>query len=295
MEEVSLKELMAAGVHFGHQTKRWNPKMRRYIFGSRNGINIIDLQKTSVLLKKSLKFARNLAANGGVILFVGTKPQAAEIIREEAERCGMPYVNERWLGGMLTNFETIKKSILRLKELDAMEEDGTFDVLAKKEVVKLRKEKDKLMKTLGGIKDMGRIPDALYMIDIKKEHIGLNEGLKLNIPVVAIVDTNCDPRGIEYMIPGNDDAVRSIRLITKSLSDAILEGAEEHAIKEQARAEEMEREAAEKKAAEEEAKKKEQEASKQAKAAEALADAPATEKNEAAGAAESDKDEEAAE
>lgn len=249
MEELSIKTLMEAGVHFGHQTKRWNPKMRKYIFGARNGINIINLQKSIGLMRKALKFAAETSANGGTILFVGTKPQSREIMQEEANRCGMPFIIERWLGGTLTNFETIKKSVARLNELNQMAEDGTFEALAKKEVIKLEKERGKLLKNLGGVKDMGRLPDAMFIVDTKKEHIALKEGLKLGIPVIAIVDTNCDPDGIEYLIPGNDDAVRSIRLIAKSLADAVLQGGEERKMRQKAADEEaMAQKAAEEKA-----------------------------------------------
>jgi len=276
MVNITIKDMMEAGVHFGHQTKRWNPKMAKYIFGSRNGINIIDLQKTVRLLDRALDFVKSVSADGGSILFVGAKPQAKDIIRKNAERCGMPFVNERWLGGMLTNFETIKSSVARLKELDGMEEDGTFEILAKKEVIKLQKERGKLEKCLGGIKNMDKLPDAMYIVDTKKEHIALKEGLKLGIPIIAIVDTNCDPDGIEYIIPGNDDAVRSINLITSAIADAALAGAEEHSMKQKALAEEKEREEAARKAAKKQAEEQE---------AEVAAEQPPEEKAEPASAA----------
>ncbi|MBT9253416.1 MAG: 30S ribosomal protein S2 [Brockia lithotrophica] len=224
MAVVSMKQLLEAGVHFGHQTRRWNPKMARYIFTERNGIYIIDLQKTMKLLEEAYRFLRDVAAEGGEILFVGTKKQAQEAIREEAERAGVFYVNHRWLGGTLTNFQTIQKRIARLHELERMEEDGTFDVLPKKEVILLRKEKERLERFLGGIKTMKRLPDAMYVVDPRKERIAVSEARRLGIPVVAIVDTNCDPDEVDYVIPGNDDAIRAIRLITAKMADAVLEG-----------------------------------------------------------------------
>jgi len=224
MAVVSMKQLLEAGVHFGHQTRRWNPKMARYIFTERNGIYIIDLQKTMKLLEEAYRFLRDVAAEGGDILFVGTKKQAQEAIREEAERAGVFYVNHRWLGGTLTNFQTIQKRIARLHELERMEEDGTFDVLPKKEVILLRKEKERLERFLGGIKTMKRLPDAVYVVDPRKERIAVSEARRLGIPVVAIVDTNCDPDEVDYVIPGNDDAIRAIRLITSKMADAVLEG-----------------------------------------------------------------------
>ncbi|MGK7346801.1 MAG: 30S ribosomal protein S2 [Candidatus Nitrospinota bacterium M3_3B_026] len=269
--DISIRTLMEAGVHFGHQTKRWNPKMRKYIFGSRNGINIINLRKTAPLLGKALEFSKKVAADGGKILFIGSKPQGKEIVKEEAIRCGMPYATERWLGGMLTNFETVKKSVARLRDLDQMEEDGAFEALSKKESAKLQKERGKLLKNLGGVKDMDRLPDALYIVDTKKESIALKEGLKLGIPIIAIVDTNCDPDGIEYIIPGNDDAVKSIRLATSAIAGAIMEGVNEHGIRQKALAEEMEREA-ERKKAEAEAAKAKAEAEKAAAKKEAEAE-----------------------
>jgi small subunit ribosomal protein S2 len=224
MAVVSMKQLLEAGVHFGHQTRRWNPKMSKYIFTERNGIYIIDLQKTVKMMETAYNFVRELAANGGTVLFVGTKKQAQEAVREEATRADMFYVNHRWLGGTLTNFQTIRKRIERLHELERMEEDGTFDVLPKKEVVLLKKEKAKLEKFLGGIKHMKKLPDAIFVIDPRKERIAVAEARKLGIPIVAIVDTNCDPDEIDYVIPGNDDAIRAVRLFTSKIADAILEG-----------------------------------------------------------------------
>ena len=221
---VSMKQLLEAGVHFGHQTRRWNPKMAEYIFTERNGIYIIDLQKTVKKLDEAYMFVRDLAAEGGSIIFVGTKKQAQESVKEEAERCGMPYVNARWLGGMLTNFKTIQSRINRLKEIEAMQEDGTFDVLPKKEVINLKKELEKLQKNLGGIKEMKRLPDAIFIVDPKKERICVQEAHALGIKLIGIADTNCDPDELDYVIPGNDDAIRSIKLITSKLADAVLEG-----------------------------------------------------------------------
>lgn len=223
MAVISMKQLLEAGVHFGHQTRRWNPKMDRYIFTERNGIYIIDLQKTVRKVDEAFKFVRDLAADGGTMLFVGTKKQAQDSVAEEAERCGMYFINQRWLGGTLTNFETIRKRINRLKEIEKMEEDGTFDVLPKKEVVLIKKEWDRLEKFLGGIKEMTRLPDALFIIDPRKERIAVAEARKLNIPIVGIVDTNCDPDEIDYVIPGNDDAIRAVRLLTAKMADAIIE------------------------------------------------------------------------
>ena len=226
MAVVSMKQLLEAGVHFGHQTRRWNPKMAKYIFTERNGIYIIDLQKTVRKLEEAYMFVRELAADGQEILFVGTKKQAQDSIREEASRCGMPYVNARWLGGMLTNFKTIKQRIKRLEQLKAMEEDGTFDLLPKKEVVKLELEMAKLDKYLGGVKNMKALPKAMFIVDPHKERIAVSEARKLNIPIVAIVDTNCDPDEIDYVIPGNDDAIRAVKLIAGAMADAIIEGRE---------------------------------------------------------------------
>ncbi len=224
MAVISMKQLLEAGVHFGHQTRRWNPKMERYIFTERNGIYIIDLQKTVKKVEETYRFVRNLAADGGKILFVGTKKQAQESIENEARRCDMFYVNTRWLGGTLTNFETIKKRIERLHQLEEMESDGTFDVLPKKEVILLRKEKERLEKFLGGIKTMKKLPDALFIVDPRKERIAISEARKLGIPIIAIVDTNCDPDEIDYVIPGNDDAIRAVKLLTSKMADAVLEG-----------------------------------------------------------------------
>ena len=224
MAVISMKQLLEAGVHFGHQTRRWNPKMARYIFTERNGIYIIDLQKTSKCLDEAYDFVRNLSQEGGELLFVGTKKQAGESIKEEAIRAGAHYVNARWLGGMLTNFKTIKTRINRLAQLRKMEEDGTFDLLPKKEVVKLKLEIEKLEKYLGGIKEMKRIPAAMFIVDPKKERIAVAEAKKLGMPIVAIVDTNCDPDEIDYVIPGNDDAIRAVKLIAGAMADAIIEG-----------------------------------------------------------------------
>ncbi|HHY74652.1 MAG TPA: 30S ribosomal protein S2 [Bacillus bacterium] len=223
MSVISMKQLLEAGVHFGHQTRRWNPKMKRYIFTERNGIYIIDLQKTVKKVEEAFNFMKEVAANGGTILFVGTKKQAQDSVKEEAERSGMYFVNQRWLGGTLTNFETIQKRIARLKEIERMREDGTFDVLPKKEVVNLNKELERLEKFLGGIKEMKEIPDCLFIIDPRKERIAVAEAHKLNIPIVAIVDTNCDPDEIDYVIPGNDDAIRAVKLLTAKMADAIIE------------------------------------------------------------------------
>ncbi|ADG82213.1 30S ribosomal protein S2 [Thermincola ferriacetica] len=224
MAVISMKQLLEAGVHFGHQTRRWNPKMAQYIFTDRNGIYIIDLQKTVKMVEIAYEFIKNTVAEGKTILFVGTKKQAQEAVKEEAERCGMFYVNQRWLGGMLTNFHTIRKRINRLQELEKMEVDGTFEVLPKKEVAALQHEKEKLQKFLGGIKDMKELPGALFVIDPRKERIAVAEARKLGIPIVAIVDTNCDPDEIDYVIPGNDDAIRAVKLLTSKMADAVLEG-----------------------------------------------------------------------
>ena len=221
---VSMKQLLEAGVHFGHQTRRWNPKMAEYIFTERNGIYIIDLQKTVKKLDEAYMFVRDLAADGGEIIFVGTKKQAQDSVKEEATRCGMPYVNARWLGGMLTNFKTIRGRVARLAQLKAMQEDGTFDILPKKEVVKLKLEIEKLEKYLGGVKEMKKLPGALFVVDSRKEKNAIAEARKLNIPIVAIVDTNCDPDEIDYVIPGNDDAIRAIKLISQTMANAVLEG-----------------------------------------------------------------------
>ncbi|MBQ3150591.1 MAG: 30S ribosomal protein S2 [Clostridia bacterium] len=224
MSVVSMKQLLEAGVHFGHQTRRWNPKMAPYIFTERNGIYIIDLQKTVKKLEEAYMVIRDIAANGDEILFVGTKKQAQDSVREEAVRCGMPYVNARWLGGMLTNFGTIKKRIKRLAQLKAMEEDGTFDMLPKKEVIKLKLQIEKLEKFMGGITEMKKQPAAMFIVDPRKERIAVAEAKKLGIPIIAIVDTNCDPDEIDYVIPGNDDAIRAVKLIAGAMADAIIEG-----------------------------------------------------------------------
>ncbi len=224
MAVVSMKQLLEAGVHFGHQTRRWNPKMARYIFTERNGIYIIDLQKTVKKLNEAYLFVRDIAAEGGDILFVGTKKQAQDSIKEEAEHCGMPYVNARWLGGMLTNFTTIRTRIARLEQLRAMREDGTFELLPKKEVVKLELEIEKLEKFIGGIQNMNKIPSALFIVDPRKERIAVQEAKKLGLPIIAIVDTNCDPDEIDAVIPGNDDAIRAVKLIAETMAAAVIEG-----------------------------------------------------------------------
>ncbi len=221
---IAMKQLLEAGVHFGHQTRRWNPKMAEYIFTERNGIYIIDLQKTVKKVEEAYYFVRDIAASGEDILFVGTKKQAQDSIKEEAERVGMYYVNARWLGGMMTNFQTIQKRIDRLAQINKMEEEGTFDLLPKKEVIKLKAQRDKLEKYLGGIKDMKKLPGALFVVDPRKEHIAITEAKKLGIPVVAIVDTNCDPDDVDYVIPGNDDAIRAVKLIASTMANAIIEG-----------------------------------------------------------------------
>lgn len=224
MSSISMKELLEAGVHFGHQTKRWNPKMKPYIFGARNGIYIIDLQKTVRYFKTAYSFVKESAQEGNTVLFVGTKKQAQDSVAEEATRCGMHYVNQRWLGGMLTNFTTVKQSIDRLKKIDAMFEDGTIDAYTKKEALQFTRDREKLQKTLGGIKSMNKLPGVMFVIDPKNEEIAVQEANKLGIPVVAVVDTNCDPDPIDYVIPGNDDAIRAIRLLSSKMADAILEG-----------------------------------------------------------------------
>ncbi|MBD9219877.1 30S ribosomal protein S2 [Anaerotignum sp. MSJ-24] len=241
MSVISMKQLLEAGVHFGHQTRRWNPKMAPYIFAERNGIYIIDLQKTVKKVDEAYAAVSDIISEGGEILFVGTKKQAQESIKEEAERCGMYYVNERWLGGMLTNFKTIRTRIARLIELEKMQEDGTFEVLPKKEVAVLLHEKEKLDKNLGGIKEMTRIPDVMFVVDPRKEKIAIQEAHILGIPVVAIVDTNCDPEEVDYVIPGNDDAIRAVKLIASKIADAVIEAKQG----EQQTAESTEAEAAE--------------------------------------------------
>ena len=224
MSVVSMKQLLEAGVHFGHQTRRWNPKMAQYIYTERNGIYIIDLQKTVKKLEEAYNFIRDTSAEGGTVLFVGTKKQAQDAIREEAQRVGMYYVNSRWLGGMLTNFKTMRQRVERLNQLKRMSEDGTFDLLPKKEVIKLNGEIEKLEKYLGGVKEMKKLPSAMFIIDSRKERNAIAEARKLGIPIVSIVDTNCDPDEIDYIIPGNDDAIRAIRLITAAMANAVLEG-----------------------------------------------------------------------
>jgi small subunit ribosomal protein S2 len=223
MSVISMKQLLEAGVHFGHQTRRWNPKMAPYIYTERNGIYIIDLQKTVGLIDDAFDAIADIAAQGGTILFVGTKKQAQEAIRTEAERCGMFYVNERWLGGMLTNFKTIQSRIGRMKEIEAMAEDGTFEVLPKKEVLQLKKELEKLQRNLGGIREMKKLPDAIFIVDPKKERICVQEAHTLNIPLIGICDTNCDPEELTYIIPGNDDAIRAVKLIVSKMADAVVE------------------------------------------------------------------------
>ena len=238
MAVVSMKQLLEAGVHFGHQTRRWNPKMSKYIFTERNGIYIIDLQKTVKKADEAYAFMRSVAEEGKSVLFVGTKKQAQEAIKDEALKADMYFVNERWLGGMLTNFQTIQKRIARLKELETMEQDGTFDVLSKKEVLSLRKEMEKLEKYLGGIEDMKKLPGALFIVDPRKERIAVAEAHKLHIPIVAIIDTNCDPDEIDYPIPGNDDAIRAVKLITGRMADAVIEGRQGQSTEAEAVAEE---------------------------------------------------------
>ena len=224
MSVISMKQLLEAGVHFGHQTRRWNPKMKEYIFTERNGIYIIDLQKTVKKIDEAYYFIRDLAMDGGTVLFVGTKKQAQESIEQEAKRCEMYYVNQRWLGGMLTNFKTIQSRINKLRKIEKMEADGDFELLPKKEVIKLKAEQEKLEKNLSGIKDMKKLPGAMFVVDPRKEHIAVMEARALGIPVVAIVDTNCDPDEVDYAIPGNDDAIRAVKLIASKMADAVLEG-----------------------------------------------------------------------
>ena len=224
MAVISMKQLLEAGVHFGHQTRRWNPKMKKYIFTERNGIYIIDLQKTVKKVDEAYNFIKSVSEEGGKVLFVGTKKQAQESVKEEAERAGHYYVNQRWLGGILTNYKTISKRVKRISEIEKMEEDGTFDVLPKKEVVEIKKEYDRLIKFLGGIRDMKSMPQALFVVDPRKERNAIAEAHKLNIPIVGIVDTNCDPDEIDYVIPANDDAIRAVKLLTGKMADAIIEG-----------------------------------------------------------------------
>ena len=234
MATITMKELLEAGVHFGHQTKRWNPKMKEYIFGERNGIYIIDLQKTLKMFKEASKYVTDLALEGKTILFVGTKRQAQDAIAEEATRCGMFYINQRWLGGLLTNWTTVQQSVKRLQELDEMATDGRYDLMTKKEVIKLERERKHLQANLAGIKNMRRLPDALFVVDSNNETIAVKEARKLGIPVVAVVDTNCDPTLVDYIIPGNDDALRAIRLFTSKVADSIVEGVQMSGDKEQA-------------------------------------------------------------
>jgi small subunit ribosomal protein S2 len=224
MAVVTMRQLLESGVHFGHQTRRWNPKMKRFIFTERNGIYIIDLQQTLTYIDTAYEFVKQTVAHGGTILFVGTKKQAQEAVAEQARRVGMPYVNQRWLGGMLTNFQTVYKRLQRLKELEIIEQTGGENVLTKKEALVLKREKDKLERTLGGLRDMTKVPSAVWIIDTKKEHIAVDEARKLNIPVVAILDTNCDPDEVDYKIPGNDDAIRSAALLTRVIADAVADG-----------------------------------------------------------------------
>ena len=234
MSVISMKQLLEAGVHFGHQTRRWNPKMAEYIYTERNGIYIIDLQKSVGKVDEAYNAVKDIVANGGSILFVGTKKQAQDSIKTEAERCGMYYVNERWLGGMLTNFKTIQTRIKRLKEIETMSEDGTFDVLPKKEVILIKKEWDKLEKNLGGIKDMKKLPDAIFVVDPKKERICIQEAHTLGIPLIGIADTNCDPEELDYVIPGNDDAIRAVKLIVSNMADAVNEAKQGESMAEEA-------------------------------------------------------------
>ena len=243
MSVISMKQLLEAGVHFGHQTRRWNPKMAEYIYTERNGIYIIDLQKSVGMVDDAYNAVKDIVADGGTVLFVGTKKQAQDAVKTEAERCGMFYVNERWLGGMLTNFKTIQSRIARLKEIETMEADGTFDVLPKKEVIALKKEMEKLTKNLGGIKEMKKIPDAIFVVDPKKERICVQEAHTLGIPLIGICDTNCDPEELDYVIPGNDDAIRAVKLIVSKMADAVIEanqGAAEETYYEEEAAEEVE-------------------------------------------------------
>ncbi len=245
MAVISMKQLLEAGVHFGHQTRRWNPKMAEYIFTERNGIYIIDLQKTVKKVEEAYMFVRQIAEEGKDILFVGTKKQAMDAVKEEATRCGMHYINARWLGGMLTNFKTIKTRIRRLEQLHKMQEDGTFDMLPKKEVIKLEHDIEKLEKYLGGIKSMPKLPGALFIVDTKKEHNAVSEARKLGIPIVAIVDTNCDPDEVDVVIPGNDDAIRAVKLMCACMANAVIEGKQGEAFVEEAETEEATEEVAE--------------------------------------------------
>ncbi len=245
MSVISMKQLLEAGVHFGHQTRRWNPKMKEYIFTERNGIYIIDLQKTVKKIEEAYYFVRDLAMEDKTILFVGTKKQAQESIEQEAKRCDMYYVNQRWLGGMLTNFKTIQGRIARLRKIEQMEATGEFDLLPKKEVIQLKLEQSKLEKNLGGIKEMKKLPGALFIVDPRKEHIAVAEARTLHIPIVAIIDTNCDPDEVDYPVPGNDDAIRAVKLITAKMADAVLEGKQGEQMNDEAEAAETAAEAAE--------------------------------------------------
>ena len=238
--KVTMRQMLEAGLHFGHQTRRWNPKMKPYIYGPRNGIYIVNLDSTMKLFRKAYAYLVDVVADGGTVMFVGTKRQAQAIIREEAERCGMYFVNHRWLGGMMTNFQTIKHSVDRLKKIEAMQEDGTINRFPKKEILKMEKERVKLDRNIGGIKDMRTLPDVLFVIDPRKEEIAVGEARKLNVPVVALTDTNCDPDGIDYIIPGNDDAIRAIKLIASQFADAVLEGKARRGEQEDAGVEELE-------------------------------------------------------
>ena len=242
MAVVAMKQLLEAGVHFGHQTRRWDPKMAEYIFQARNGIHIIDLQKTSKKLDEAYAFLKEQAEEGKTVLFVGTKKQAQECVKEAAEKSGMYYIDQRWLGGMLTNFETIRARVQRLKDLETMQEDGTFDVLPKKEVILLKKEMEKLEKNLGGIKEMEEIPGVIFLVDPNKEHIAILEAKKLGIPVIGLVDTNCNPEDVDYAIPGNDDAIRAVKLITDVMANAIIEGKQGESFETETVAEEVEEE-----------------------------------------------------
>ena len=242
MAVVAMKQLLEAGVHFGHQTRRWDPKMAEYIFQARNGIHIIDLQKTSKKIDEAYAFLKEQVEEGKTVLFVGTKKQAQECVKEAAEKSGMYYIDQRWLGGMLTNFETIRARVQRLKNLETMQEDGTFDVLPKKEVILLKKEMEKLERNLGGIKDMEQIPGVIFLVDPKKEHIAVLEAKKLGIPVIGLVDTNCNPEEVDYAIPGNDDAIRAVKLITDVMSNAIIEGKQGESFETEAVAEDIEEE-----------------------------------------------------
>jgi small subunit ribosomal protein S2 len=272
---VTMKELLESGVHFGHQVKRWNPKMKRYIFGARNGIYIIDLQKTIKMLEDAYNFIKDLSSSGESILFVGTKKQAQDVVTEESQRGGCYYINQRWLGGVLTNFQTVKQSITKLKKIEKMKEDGTYDLLTKKEVAKYEKERLRLEKNLIGVKDMNALPAAMFIIDPKKERIAVAEAIKLSIPIVAIVDTNCDPDEINHVIPGNDDAIRAIKLITSRMVDAVIEGRE---IFNKAATEAAEKAAAEKEAAEKAAEKAATEAAEKAAAEKEAAEKAVAEK-----------------